>query len=518
MTGVFAAKLRLPDTRPVFNRLAQPGAILALFLTLGYICLAALFGLAVPIFGPLVPAIVGAIALGILTLALAPVTIVWMMLILVLLVVGQFTFFLGINKALWLPYFLLLLILVKFAMEQFHPAPATRRQPGWSSLAICMVLFILCFLMAAMANGTDIASAAVAAKNYIFPWFLTALVATAVRDTKDFRRLWLFLLGVVFVQLPLAIPQHFHYAKLNRETNLDAVVGSFGGNMNFGGASGAMATFLVFGILLAAALYRRRQISLTLLTAVVLTALATVALAEVKIFFLALPLGLAFMFRQQLLRNPAKTLLIGIVGAGLLAALLTSYQYTTSDRLGKARTLDGYLEHALATESDPYYYNPITRELSRAGAILTWARYNQLSDPHFYLGHGPAASRHSQTLGVGVAARKYPFTLTTSSASTILWDIGIAGLALFLAMLLAAATTALRLAPAAPPMERAALESIGTMLLLALPLSFYNRDLIDTPAIQTLLAFWIGYILLCRRNLAAGRWSITATAPTKEKA
>jgi hypothetical protein len=40
-------------------------------------------------------------------------------------------------------------------------------------------------------------------------------------------------------------------------------------------------------------------------------------------------------------------------------------------------------------------------------------------------------------------------------------------------------------------------------------LSLYNRDQIDSAAMQVLLAFWIGYVLLCRTKFRAQSPSIS---------
>jgi hypothetical protein len=511
---------RIPRATP--GRLGQR-PYMAVSLTIFAILAAVLCGLTYPILGMIVPAAVGALMLSIVVLALSPPAIIWLMLVLVLLVVGQFTYFLGIQQAAWIPYLLLMLIAIKYLMEKVRITTRNKTLLGLgpSIVSVLIVLFCLLFCLSALANSTDFASVGVAAKNYIFPWFLTLLVVSAVKRTDDLGGIWKFMLWVVVVQVPFAISQHFYFAKLRGgENGLDAVVGSFGGSIYSGGASGAMAVFLVFGIVLAASLFQNRQIGRKMLAGVVIAAGVTVGLAEVKIFFIILPLGLILLFRSNLLSKPAKTFGYGIVGAAFLVLLMFVYQQTTSSRLSKANSMEGYIDHVLSGESDAYLFNPITRELSRAGAVLMWLRYNSLSDPSFYLGHGPAASRKSQTLGSGVAARKYPFTLTTSTASTLLWDVGLSGYALFTVLLLAAGLSALRLANSAPLVEKAALESIGVMLLLGLPLSFYNRDLIDSAVMQTLVAFWIGYVLLCRRKKSSDGWSLPSmkrTLPTEAK-
>lgn len=473
--------------------------------TLITLFVAVVCGYAIPIFGAIVPAVISAMVLCLVVLALPAPIVVLLMIVLVLLIVGQLIYFLGIQQAAWLPYLLLLLIACKVLVERLRFTNRIETSQPLSGISIVIGLFCLTFFLSGLANGTDFASLGVAAKNYVFPWFLTLLVASAVHQTSHLGSAWKFMLWMVIVQVPFALVQHFYYAKLRSGDNgLDAVVGSFGGSIYSGGASGAMAVFLVFGIVLAAALFQGKQIGWKILTGLVAAACATVALAEVKIFFIALPLGLILLFRWKLVANPAKTIGYGMIGAVLFSSLLLAYQQTSSSTLSKSGSMKWYVTHAMDSESDPYAFNPQTKELSRIGAILMWFRHNDLSDPRLYVGHGPAASRESQTLGSGVAARKYAFTLTTSTASTLLWDVGLIGYLVYCALLLTAGLSALRIAPGAPPKEKAALESIGVMLLLGLPLSLYNRDLIDSSAMQTLVAFWIGYVLLCRRLLASG--------------
>lgn len=473
--------------------------------TLTTLLVAMVCGYAIPILGAIVPAVISAMLLCLVVLALPAHIVVMLMIVLVLLIVGQLTYFLGIQQASWLPYLLLLLIACKVLVERLRFTNRIETPRPLSGISVVIGLFCLTFFLSGLANGTDFASLGVAAKNYIFPWFLTLLLASAVQQTDHLRGAWKFMLWMVVAQVPFALVQHFYFAKLRSGNNgLDAVVGSFGGSIYSGGASGAMAVFLAFGIVLAVALFKNKQISWKILTGIVVAACATVALAEVKIFFIALPFGLILLFRWKLVMNPAKTIGYGMAGGLLFALLLLAYQQAASSTLSKSSSMEWYVTHALSSESDPYAFNPQTKELSRIGAILMWFRHNDLSDPRLYVGHGPAASRESQTLGSGVAARKYAFTLTTSTASTLLWDVGLIGFLVYGALLLAAGLSALRMATEVPPEEKAALESIGVMLLLGLPLSFYNRDLIDSSAMQTLVAFWIGYVLLCRKLLASG--------------
>jgi hypothetical protein len=462
---------------------------------------AGFFGWAVPSLGILIPALVGVLVLCVLVLTLSPSLIIWLMLVLVLLITGQLTFFLGIRQALWLPYLLLLLVAIKFLMEKFRVTSRVAAALSLSAVSVLIILFCLSFCLSALANKTDFASIGVAAKNHVFPWFLTLLVVSAIQRTDDLRGVWKFMLWVVVVQMPFAILQHFYFAK-RAGADWDAVVGTFGGNFLTGGGSGTMVIYLVFGIVLTVSLFRQKQIGWKMLAGVVFTALVTVALAEVKVFFLCLPLGLIFLFRNSILTNSIKSISISLLGMILLVPVLFAYQQTYAESQIKLNDIQSAADYVFITESDPYYFNPQTREVSRVGAILMWERYNKADNHYFYIGHGPASSRESQTLGIGVEARKYPFTLSTSSASSMLWELGLLGYALFLVILFVCGMGAFRLAHRAPPMEAAVLDSIAVMLLLNLPLSLYNKDLIDSAATQVLIAFWIGYVLLCRKSFA----------------
>lgn len=484
-------------TKPLLPQRADEWIVLIMFMAiLGF---SVLCGMIIPRMGILVPALVGAMMLSIVVLALSPRAIVWLMLVLVLLVVGQLTFFLGIQQANWLPYLLLLLVAVKFLLEKLRVVKPVATGLSISPISILIVLFCLFFCLSALINKTDLASFGVAAKNYIFPWFLTALIVSAIPQTDEFQSIWKFLLWIVPVQVPFAIPQYFYFARRSG-ASWDAIVGTFGGNFLTGGGSGTMAIFLVFGIILALSLFRERQIDGKMLALVVLTALATVALAEVKIFFFCIPVALVLLFRSRILVNPIKSLALGLCGALLLGSVILVYQKTYSQAMNNVNDVQGLIDYVFIAESNPDSFNRETGELSRTSAILMWKRYNSPKDYAYYIGHGPASSRESKTLGTGVAARRYPFTLTTSTASTLLWDLGLLGYALFLGLLSVAGIAALRLAHRAPPMETAVLNSLGVMLLLNLPLSIYNRDLVDSATAQVLLAFWIGYILLYRKN------------------
>lgn len=466
-----------------------------------------------PIFGGIVISLLfagGVASLGLL--ALPPGYIVRILFAVVLVVAGMLSYLGGISQASWIPYLMLLLLLVKLPMEALGQRPDPRDQRHITWVMAVLVGYFVIFAGSAWLNKPGANSILVASKNYLLVWTLFALVA--FNFVEDASLFWLqrFFLWIAILQLPFAIVERFYIARIGNHLNWDAVVGTFGGNYLSGGASGVMAYFLVYCALSASATYAADRLSARMHWAVLFCAFASIALAEVKVVFILLPLGYAWLFRQALLRNPLRAIGWATVLGAALASIFLIYQLSMWDEtVGSDMSLEKSGEYVMSTESNLDYYNPITREVSRIGALVRWERFNPPSDlQHFLLGHGPGASRESQTVGAGVAARRYPFSLTTSTASVLLWEVGLLGFGAFLVLLLSGGWQAERLAKRTelPIEHQLTLRVTAVALFLAAALTIYNRDAIDTAPMQCLLALFLGQVVLLSRRREAPEGAI----------
>jgi hypothetical protein len=466
-------------------------SLVALFaVTLGYIAtkapieaLTAMFGLS------------AAFAIFVMT----PVNVLWTLMVTVFLIIGQLHYFANIQQAYWLPYLMIIPVAFRAVIAK-KSGDFQFRKSHLSLVAILIILFSISFVLSAALNLTNFALTIVATKNYILPWFLSLFIFRLFSTAIELRAIWIFLLSIVCVQPIFVIPQNFIFAKMRGDdVGWDSVVGSFGGDMLGGGNSGAMAIYLVFGLLLALSLIRRDCISSRFFWTVVGCSLISIALAEVKVFFLLLPIGIALLFRTEFIKRPIYAIGVILATVILISGLGVVYSNNYSESIAGTDSAEGLIDYVFFAEGDPYFFNPITREVSRVGAILLWAQANAGDSFATYFGQGPYSSRESQTLGDGIAQMQHGFSLSTSAASSMLWEVGVIGVSLFAGILTSAGTLALSLSKKSIGFEAGALESTGVMLLLCVPLMFYNRDLIDTPAVQILIGFWIGYILLCNK-------------------
>ncbi|MCX7092174.1 MAG: flippase [Methylobacter sp.] len=384
-------------------------------------------------------------------------------------------------------------------LSDFLPQPRTIKNRiaalNFNSVSVAIALFCCFFAWSAWANKTDLASLEIAARHYLFLWLLTLLFAAVIQRSVSTQRFCKLMLAALVVQVSGLILQQCYLAKGNG-ADWNTLVGSVSKSFLAGGFSGSALILPVFGIILAVSLFKYKRIGFKMLVLVVLAASATVAPTELNVISIVLLLGLVLLFYKNILISPLKFVGGSLFVAMLLGSALLAHRQLYSERHNEPISLEGFIDYAAVLVTKPYFLSSGISELPPLNANPIRQR-SGINDYRFYIGHGPAANH-------GTAGTDQPasFTPGASTASTMLWDLGLLGYALFLGMLSACAITALRLARHVPPMEAAALDSIGVMLLLNLPLSVYNHDLIDSPVTQILLAFCMGYTLSCKKKFS----------------
>lgn len=458
-------------------------------------------------------------ALGALFLLFLPAQLcLWLLFIVALLIVGLLDFFAYFQRAFWVPFLMGMVLMVKVPLELLRVGNQNVRYARQIPMfLIALYLFFALFLFSGVLNETSALSMLVASKNYLFAWSIMFLIGLGAVSERSLENLWRFFLWVGVLQFPFAAIQRVFFASGRfGGLNWDVVVGTFGGNPDGGGASGAMALYLVFAMLLASSLYSAKRISGVFHWTVLACALGTIALAEVKVVFLILPIGYMLLFRKQIPHNLGRTLLAGTLLLMALAGVFHIYRTTMYGDDLTAKHSVSRLEDLFSGESNIDYYNPRTREVSRIGALVRWRAFNPLSEPvPFLFGHGPGEAHESRTIGIGKLVRNYPFSLSTSTASRLLWELGLIGYATFALVLLAGALSAERAArnDSIPEAHQLILRANGAVLLLLASMTIYNLDAIESAPIQFLIAAMIGHLLFLARKYSAGFNSIVSGAP-----
>ena len=452
--------------------------------------------------------LVGAIS-AIIILSLPSVAVFWVLLVVILILTGLVQYFGRVNQVQWIPsilagamFFRTILELVKKRTDSAVTMPAGRLPiPAFVWL---FALYATVALAANIGNVGSLIQFVAGLKNYIAIWGVLFFIAVAAITPQSLVKIWKGVIVIALLQFGIVLYQHFFVAPKRSLVTMglhrpawDSVVGTFGGDPDGGGASGALALFLVVAMTLLMALWKNglvRTLPLVVGSGLILLSLA---LAEVKIVLVLVPLAVLLVFLGSFVRRPlafvSSALLVGsvLVALGLVYQMLY-WQYGGGYNIPAAENF----ERAIETTLDPNNVNPVTGAVGRTASLAIWARDPKSDISEKILGHGFGASRIGAT-GIGdIARRYYPYQITPSAAASMLWDIGLLGLVAFTAVLVSAALSARRLArePSIPPFHRAVLEAVTVSLGLVYVTVFYNGDLLYLPATGFLLMLLMGQV------------------------
>lgn len=461
---------------------------------------------------------------GALLLFVPTAQLAWAQVVMSFIVAGVAMYYGKVAQAHWMPYALATWMWLKLPIDRaMAVAPPHQRLAAAASAPSTFTWLFIAWAVAAaltsVANQTPPLSVLVGARSHLFIWSLAFVLAAGVLGATDLRRAVLALLAVAALQMPFAVQQHFmNFGSIG---SWDAVVGTFGGDPEGGGASGAMVIYQAIALGLIASLARWGELRALPAAGLAAAVLLSIALAEVKAFFVFAPVMLGAVFMFELRERPMRALAMGLVGVLAIGALFIYYKQTYFDaqrRSAQEASAAEYLDYMTSADSRLSLINRYTGEVSRLGAPLLWAEESGRDGFTQQLtGYGLRASRTGGLLGMGEAARRFPFNLTTSAVTVLLWETGLLGLALFTALLLALAALGWRLSrePGVPRFHRAVLEAVPPAMAVLLASMFYNDAVVNHYTIQTLLAFLAGYALYWRRHVLAQPAARVAEVPAR---
>lgn len=446
---------------------------------------------------------------GALLLAVPSAQLAWAQILLALLGAGTAMYYGQVNQAHWMPYALATWMWLKLPLDAAGRTAPAHRPAGVppSAFSVLFLAWLAVALLTSVLNLSPPLSVLVGARSHLFIWSLAFVLAGGVLGEAGLRRACLALLAVAALQLPFAVQQHF--MNFGSVGSWDTVVGSFGGDPEGGGASGAMVIYQCIALGMVASLARHGALAAGPAAALAAAVLGTIALAEVKAFFVLAPVMLGGVLLQDARRRPGRALAALLAGTVAFGGLFAFYKHAYFDagrRSAQEASATDYLEYMTSADSRLELINRYTGEVSRLGAPLLWAEETAREGLVRQLtGYGLRASRTGGLLGAGEAARRFPFNLTTSAVTVLLWETGVLGLVVFVAMLAALAMTAARLGrdDRVPRFHRAVLDAVPPAMAVLLVSMLYNDAVVNHYTIQTLLAFLAGHVLYWRRTLAA---------------
>ncbi|MBX9961693.1 MAG: hypothetical protein K2Y35_01470 [Burkholderiales bacterium] len=457
--------------------------------------------------------VVGAVG-GIVYVFLPIELILWVTLIGTLLVAGSLQYFLRIPIAQWIPVGLAAGLIARTFIDFVAGAGRRNRlisaEGGLPGFYMIFFIFVGLIVLSAALNESRFLQSVVGLKNYCLFGIVAVCLSQRVGSDSRFRRINTGLLWLPVLQLPVVLYQHFWIMeKRAGGAAWDAVVGTFGGNPEHGGANAALVVFAITSICLGLARWRARKLSRTWLIFLLSVNGALLFLGEVKAVVVLLPLALAFVYREQLLRRPLTLLLWLIISVAFLAITVAVYQSIYWSKDNSHRSIRDNVLLTMDYVTNPEFINYRTGEVGRTAAIDLWRRDTNATPYTRFFGYGPAASRTQSTLVLGdVAKRHFPLDISATSLSSLLWDFGVIGTASFLAFFAAALLSGMKVGRCLTiedgrHADAIALTAVLAVLIATIP---YNRYLVDLPSIQLLGALVMGQIgYLVRRRLRADR-------------
>lgn len=470
------------------------------------LALAFLFGLVAITANPIAVAVASSLVIGAL-LFVRPTWTIWLMVISGLLIAGLLPVWaegLGSRTA----WGISILGFVLMGKAAFTVATEPRATNGTASFIWLALIFFLYALVVSLLNWQDPFELLAGVKRYFQAFglmFTLAWISIDDRSVVHWRRL---IVWVAVLQLPFAVYQLVELVPIRQAISsaypkmvpIDVVAGTFGSTLYSGGASAEMAAFLIIVLTFLVARFRARVISLRRLLLIAPLLIAPLLLGETKIVVVALPLVFLVIYKSEILARP-HVALVGII-AGLLLSAATGYVYL--GMLGKS--VEGQYRKAIEYNFGDRGYGGAY--LNRTTVISHWAREQELRGPiSAVLGNGLGSSH--DTTGGNVSLRYPGYSIGLTAASMLLWDLGLVGFCLFLAILTLAWRTAGELRRnAAPTWVRADATGIQCAIAIFAICLFYRTAILETLSFQIIFALLLGYLAwLHRRGYSAQRIS-----------
>jgi hypothetical protein len=416
---------------------------------------------------------------GALVLVTPVIVTFWLIILLAFLITGPITYFLHISQFQWLApaldateYVQVLLLILSGRLRG-----QTTRIPAF---AIWLAVYLFCALFTSALSGITLAEAIMASRYNIFVWgALLVFLVCVVQDTT-IDQIWKLLLGIAWLQLPMALYQYKFVASkrasgdvLSEAPPWDAIIGTFPGTDTAGGNSAAMAIYLLVMIVLTVALWREGRMRGIAAGGLVVSGLATLALAEVKAVVLLIPVALALYYYKDVLRRPIETLFALMLSCALALGLLYGYQKIHYDGIVlpvAAENYDATVWDRIMNQLSPDNVKEANDRLGRVALLIHWWDNNPRAGDvqHTLFGHGLGTTQVSR-IGVGSTYKRWG-DVGRTSLTILLWETGLLGTFAFMMMLATSAYLSSQMAREAriPDTHRIYLRvgAIGLLLFL----------------------------------------------------
>lgn len=461
---------------------------LALFFTASF--LAVLFGMIAITNNPILIGLAVGMILGLFLLA-SPKISIWLVILLGLGTPALLDMT-GLSRMLWAIAMLAILLWVPGLMHLFSLNPQHKKiTPLYIWIAILFAVFALASTALQLHSFSELFGGF---KRYFQGFGLMLVLATMPWARADFDRWLKALLAIALLQLPFAIFERFLLVPLRGGIEMlggqatDVVAGTMGANLKGGSPNSIMVFFVLMAFACVIARWKEKLISTgraCLLSAILLLPLA---LGETKVVIVLLPMIAILLLMKDIQREPSKFIPILFLLFVLTFALAYLYVYVMLDSTF-IDAVEGILRYNI---QDVGYGNLL---LNRTTVLTFWAGLHDWSNPMTFLfGHGLGSS-YGAGFDAGHMAQLYPkYGINLTTISTLLWDLGMVGLVLYVSILAVAWLQIGRIErQTTDPQMRADSLSIRVGIALCVVFLMYSDSQINLIVHEIIIAVMLGY-------------------------
>lgn len=464
-------------------------------------------------FGNVVLLIVLLALYGVVFVVTAPTAwTVWIIFAVVFLISGPSAYFLRFTQLQWFT----VLVSAALTLPLILHFLRDRKSILYSSVSKDLLLpaiFLLIVIFSTIIDRPQFADFVNASRHYFLMWPLMLVFMFGLISEKVTERIWRALLVVAVIQFPMALYQYFFVSqKSTRLSPFDAVVGTFPGNISGGGDSAGMAILLLIAIMVTIALWREKKLRSMWAIVIGLAGISTLALAEVKLPVMLLPIAIGLYYRKEIIRRPVESIIIVIAVVIIMSGILLMYEklhyaggsMNTFSTNKPPLTVYEHISRALDPDSESVQLG----QKGRVSLVINWWEMNVKSGDiqHSLFGYGMGAT-HTSKIGTGELVNQFPYQINTTTTVVLLWETGILGhLAFFLILLLGARASEQAAQHEAIPDIHRILLRVGAvgLLILILMLPYKSVHLYSNPT-QFLMMFMLGYAGYWTRFLKKNR-------------
>lgn len=388
-----------------------------------------------------------------------------------------------------------LLGMLLLMLSMFKLLTERKETPGFIWLAFAFMLYSC---VSTMVQLHSMAEFIAGFKRYFQMYGLMFALVMVAFKPEDYRRWLKIMLVIALIQLPFALFERFVMAATRGggAEATDVVAGTLGANMGGGSANAEMAVFLIMALAFLMARWREGLIGKPLALSLGLLCLLPLGLGETKIVVIMLPLVWVILMRKDIRKMPGRFIL-QLIGIVLITAVLGAIYVGLNNR-----TLEEVLGETARYNVGTGGYGLYLLNRTSVFAFW-WAKHGGNDIASTLFGHGLGSSYSSAgNLVPGHLYSQYAgYGIDLTTATSVLWDTGLVGFGLFVAVLLAAWLLAAKLCRVATdPVVRADALALQATVAIFVLFIFYDNALINYLPFEVIVAASLGYLGFLARN------------------